>query len=120
MRIFVSAGEPSGDIHGANLIRELKARRTDLDGFAAAAWSVRRDGVDDEWVRTERDRRRGRLIEVLHELVAAAAWSVRGEVKVVFAFTVEDGLIREIELLADCLDKLDLASRPIGRRRRGD
>jgi RNA polymerase sigma-70 factor (ECF subfamily) len=64
--------------------RAQAARRTDLDGFAAAAWSV------------------------------------RGEVKVVFAFTVEDGLIREIELLADCLDKLDLASRPIGRRRRGD
>ncbi|HEY7812354.1 MAG TPA: sigma-70 family RNA polymerase sigma factor, partial [Nakamurella sp.] len=48
--------------------RAQAARRTDLDGFAAAAWSV------------------------------------RGEVKVVFAFTVEDGLIREIELLADCLD----------------
>jgi lipid-A-disaccharide synthase len=26
MRIFLSAGEPSGDMHGANLIRQLKAR----------------------------------------------------------------------------------------------
>ena len=39
---------------------------------------------------------------------AAAEWSVRGEVKVVFAFTVEDGLIREIELLAGDLERLDL------------
>ena len=30
--------------------RAQAARRADLDGFAAAAWSVRRDGVDDEWV----------------------------------------------------------------------
>ena len=33
MRIFFSAGEPSGDIHGANLIRELQARRSDLTCF---------------------------------------------------------------------------------------
>ena len=39
---------------------------------------------------------------------AAAAWSVGGEVKVVFAFTVEDGLIREIDLLAGDLERLDL------------
>ena len=39
---------------------------------------------------------------------AAAEWSVRGVVKVVFAFTVEDGLIREIELLAGDLERLDL------------
>jgi lipid-A-disaccharide synthase len=31
MRIFISAGEPSGDIHGSNLIRELKGRRPHLD-----------------------------------------------------------------------------------------
>lgn len=30
MRIFVSAGEPSGDLHGSNLIRELRARRPDV------------------------------------------------------------------------------------------
>jgi lipid-A-disaccharide synthase len=29
MKIFFSVGEPSGDLHGANLIRELRARRPD-------------------------------------------------------------------------------------------
>lgn len=31
MRIFVSAGEPSGDLHAANLIRALRERRPDLE-----------------------------------------------------------------------------------------
>jgi lipid-A-disaccharide synthase len=31
MRIFFSAGEPSGDLHGANLIRELRRQRPDLE-----------------------------------------------------------------------------------------
>ena len=39
---------------------------------------------------------------------AAAKWTLRGALKVVFAFTVEDGLIREIELLAGDLDRLDV------------
>jgi RNA polymerase sigma-70 factor (ECF subfamily) len=39
---------------------------------------------------------------------AAAQWSIGGEVKAVFAFTVEDGMIREIELLAGDLKGLDL------------
>ncbi len=30
MKIFFSAGEPSGDLHGANLIRELRARRPEI------------------------------------------------------------------------------------------
>ena len=29
MKIFLSVGEPSGDLHGANLIRELRSRRPD-------------------------------------------------------------------------------------------
>jgi lipid-A-disaccharide synthase len=35
MRIFISAGEPSGDMHGANLVRALRRARPDLvlDGF---------------------------------------------------------------------------------------
>jgi RNA polymerase sigma-70 factor (ECF subfamily) len=39
---------------------------------------------------------------------AAATWSRAGELKVVFAFTVEDGLIREIVLLAGDLERLDV------------
>lgn len=31
MKIFFSVGEPSGDLHGANLIRELKSRRPDME-----------------------------------------------------------------------------------------
>jgi lipid-A-disaccharide synthase len=31
MRLFVSAGEPSGDLHGANLIRSLREREPDID-----------------------------------------------------------------------------------------
>lgn len=30
MRIFFSVGEPSGDLHGANLIRDLRSRRPDV------------------------------------------------------------------------------------------
>jgi lipid-A-disaccharide synthase len=30
LKIFFSVGEPSGDLHGANLIRQLKARRPDI------------------------------------------------------------------------------------------
>src|SRR5436190_2358766 len=31
MRIFLSVGEPSGDLHGANLVRELKQLRPDVE-----------------------------------------------------------------------------------------
>lgn len=31
MRLFFSAGEPSGDLHGANLIRALRARSPDME-----------------------------------------------------------------------------------------
>jgi lipid-A-disaccharide synthase len=35
MRLFISAGEPSGDLHGANLIRALqtRSRGVEIDGF---------------------------------------------------------------------------------------
>ena len=41
---------------------------------------------------------------------AAAMWTVRGEVKSVIAFMVEDGLIVKIEVLMDDVDRLDLRS----------
>ena len=31
MRVFFSVGEPSGDLHGANLIRQLRERRPDIE-----------------------------------------------------------------------------------------
>ena len=34
MRIFLSAGEPSGDLHGANLIRVIHFARTHEQFFA--------------------------------------------------------------------------------------
>ena len=42
MRIFFSAGEPSGDIHGANLIHSLQRLRPDLDsvGFGGDRMSA--------------------------------------------------------------------------------
>lgn len=50
MKIFFSVGEPSGDLHGANLVRSLRARSGDVEcvGFggprmAAAGFSVHRD-----------------------------------------------------------------------------
>lgn len=33
MRVFVSAGEPSGDLHGANLVKELRAAGVECVGF---------------------------------------------------------------------------------------
>src|SRR2546423_15149664 len=31
MRIFISAGEPSGDLHGANLVRHLRSLQPDVE-----------------------------------------------------------------------------------------
>ena len=44
---------------------------------------------------------------------AAAQWSLRGEVKAVFAFTVQDGRIRRDRLLAGELHRLDLGVGPV-------
>jgi RNA polymerase sigma-70 factor (ECF subfamily) len=58
---------------------------------------------------------------VLTELdgFTAAMWMLRGEVKAVFAFTVEDGLVSEIELIMDDLARLDLGrGRPVPPTRR--
>lgn len=48
---------------------------------------------------------------------AGASWSHRGELRVVFGFTVgQDGLIAEIELVADEVDRLDVRTRAVRRR----
>ncbi len=45
MRIFLSAGEPSGDLHGANLARELRRRRPDTDLVGLGGDKMRGAGV---------------------------------------------------------------------------
>lgn len=45
MRIFLSAGEPSGDIHGSNLARELRRRRPDIDLVGFGGPRMREAGV---------------------------------------------------------------------------
>ena len=40
MRIFISAGEPSGDLHAANLIHSLRRRLPGAEfvGYGGAGW----------------------------------------------------------------------------------
>lgn len=45
MRVFFSVGEPSGDLHGANLIRALRAR-ADLDAVGLGGPRMRAAGCD--------------------------------------------------------------------------
>jgi lipid-A-disaccharide synthase len=45
MRIFFSVGEPSGDLHGANLIRQLQ-RRVSLNAFGLGGPKMRASGCD--------------------------------------------------------------------------
>jgi lipid-A-disaccharide synthase len=44
MKIFFSVGEPSGDLHGANLIRRLQARRPDVDCMGLAGPKMKQAG----------------------------------------------------------------------------
>ena len=46
MRIFFSVGEPSGDLHGANLIRALQARRPDVEcvGYGGPFYNFQETG----------------------------------------------------------------------------
>jgi lipid-A-disaccharide synthase len=46
MKIFFSAGEPSGDLHGANLIRELRSRRPDLQAVGFGGPEMATAGCD--------------------------------------------------------------------------
>lgn len=46
MKVFFSVGEPSGDLHGANLIRELKARRPGLEAVGYGGPEMRVAGCE--------------------------------------------------------------------------
>ena len=46
MKIFFSAGEPSGDLHGANLIRELRRRRPDVEAVGYGGPEMAAAGCD--------------------------------------------------------------------------
>ncbi|HWU31262.1 MAG TPA: sigma-70 family RNA polymerase sigma factor [Marmoricola sp.] len=44
---------------------------------------------------------------------AGGAWTLKGELKVLFAFTVEDGLVREIEFLSGDFDEISVEYRKV-------
>jgi len=46
MRIFFSVGEPSGDLHGANLIHDLHARGTDIECVGYGGPRMQAAGLD--------------------------------------------------------------------------
>ncbi|MCO6459080.1 MAG: lipid-A-disaccharide synthase [Pirellulaceae bacterium] len=46
MKIFFSVGEPSGDLHGANLIRDLRERRPDLQAVGYGGPLMQAAGCD--------------------------------------------------------------------------
>ncbi|MHB8903427.1 MAG: lipid-A-disaccharide synthase, partial [Thermoguttaceae bacterium] len=46
LRVFFSVGEPSGDIHGANLIRQLKARHPDIECIGYGGPQMAQAGCD--------------------------------------------------------------------------
>ena len=46
MKLFLSAGEPSGDLHGANLIRALSTRQPDTHVTALGGPLMRAAGAD--------------------------------------------------------------------------
>jgi lipid-A-disaccharide synthase len=45
MKLFISAGEPSGDLHAANLIRELKRLRPDVEIVGFGGPHMEREGA---------------------------------------------------------------------------
>ena len=51
MRIFISAGEPSGDLHAANLIQALRARMPDAEfvGFGGPRMERPGPGCSIRW-----------------------------------------------------------------------
>jgi lipid-A-disaccharide synthase len=45
-RVMVIAGEPSGDLHGAGLVRELKARRPELEVYGVGGDGMAKAGME--------------------------------------------------------------------------
>ena len=46
MKVFLSAGEPSGDVHGSNLIRAIRARQPDAQITALGGPLMRTAGAE--------------------------------------------------------------------------
>lgn len=46
MNIFISAGEPSGDLHGANLMKALKELNSDIKFFGIGGENMKKEGLD--------------------------------------------------------------------------
>lgn len=45
-RVLIIAGDPSGDLHGAGVVRELKRRRPDIDLFGVGGDGMKNAGMD--------------------------------------------------------------------------
>ncbi|HAX61381.1 MAG TPA: lipid-A-disaccharide synthase [Elusimicrobia bacterium] len=46
MKIFISAGDPSGDLHGANLIKELKVQNPQVEVFGFGGSNIANAGAE--------------------------------------------------------------------------
>ena len=55
MRIFISAGEPSGDLHGANLIRAIQAERPNTQFVGYGGPLMAEAGCDPATIQTPAD-----------------------------------------------------------------
>ncbi len=71
MRIFFSVGEPSGDLHGANLIRDLKARQPEIESTGFGGPKMQEQGCD--------------LLFDLTALAVMGIWNVLKHVRKFFA-----------------------------------
>ena len=62
MRVMMVAGEASGDLHGAGVVRELKRRRSDIDIYGVGGEKMQREGMQ--------------LIYNVRELAVMGFWEV--------------------------------------------
>ena len=66
-RILISAGEPSGDLHAANLIKELNLLNSDLEFFGIGCDKMESMGV--------------RILERMDSLSIVGIWEVFAKLK---------------------------------------